>query len=59
MWFVENIDEVFLEFQNRHVDLADTLKTHPYGLTEFCLIDVNGYYIRVAEGSGNEQRAGS
>jgi len=49
MWFVENIDEVFLEFQTRGIELADTLRNHPYGLREFSFIDINGYYIRVAE----------
>jgi len=51
MWFVENIDEIFQEFQNRGIEFADTLRTHPYGLREFAFIDINGYYIRVAEGS--------
>ena len=50
MWFVENIDEIFVEFQTRGIELADTLKTHPYGLREFCFFDINGYCIRVAEG---------
>jgi hypothetical protein len=30
--------------------MADGLKTHPYELREFAFIDINGYYIRVAEG---------
>jgi uncharacterized glyoxalase superfamily protein PhnB len=50
MWFVENIDEIFAEFQTRGIEFADTLRTHPYGLREFCFFDVNGYCIRVAEG---------
>ena len=50
MWFVENIDEIFQEFQSRGIEFADTLRTHPYGLREFAFIDINGYYIRVAEG---------
>ena len=49
MWFVENIDEIFAEFQNRDIEIADTLRTHPYGLREFAFIDINGYYIRIAE----------
>ena len=49
MWFVDNIDEIFIEFQNRNIEIADSLKTHPYGLREFSFIDINGYYIRVAE----------
>lgn len=51
MWFVENIDEIYAEFQTRDIELADTLKTQAYGLREFCFIDINGYLIRVAEGT--------
>jgi catechol 2,3-dioxygenase-like lactoylglutathione lyase family enzyme len=51
MWFVENIDEIFSEFKTRGIEFADTLKKHPYGLREFAFIDINGYYIRVAEGA--------
>jgi uncharacterized glyoxalase superfamily protein PhnB len=50
MWFVDNIDEIYTELQDRKIEIADTLKTHPYGLREFAFIDINGYYIRVAEG---------
>lgn len=49
MWFVENIEEIFAEFQQRGIPIADTLRTHSYGLREFAFIDINGYYIRVAE----------
>ena len=49
MWFVENIEEVFSDFQSRNIEIADTLRTHSYGLREFAFIDINGYYIRVAE----------
>lgn len=50
MWFVDNIDEIFSEFKNRDIEIADPLSEHPYGLREFGFIDINGYYIRVAEG---------
>ena len=49
MWFVNNIEEIFTEFQKRNIEIADALKSHPYGLREFAFIDINGYYIRVAE----------
>ncbi len=51
MWFVENIDEIFSEFKGRNIEIASTLKDYPYGLREFAIIDINGYYIRVAEGT--------
>jgi uncharacterized glyoxalase superfamily protein PhnB len=49
MWFVEDIDQIYLEFWDREIEFADELKTHPYGLREFAFIEINGYYIRVAE----------
>jgi len=52
VWFVDDIDAIYTEFINRHIDLADDLRTHPYGLREFAFIDINGYYIRIAEETG-------
>jgi len=49
MWFVENIDEIYAEYQAKGIELADDLHTHHFGLREFAFIDINGYYIRVAE----------
>ncbi|MES2113483.1 MAG: VOC family protein [Bacteroidota bacterium] len=49
MWFVENIDEIYAEYQAKGIELADDLRTHAYGLREFAFIDINGYYVRVAE----------
>ena len=49
MWFVEDIDSVYSEYQGRGIEFADGLRSHSYGLREFAFIDINGYYIRVAE----------
>jgi uncharacterized glyoxalase superfamily protein PhnB len=49
MWFVGNVDEVFSEFQERNIKMEAPLQAHPYGLRDFAFIDINGYYIRVAE----------
>ena len=49
MWFVENIDEIYAEFKGRQIAIADALRMHHYGLREFAFVDINGYYIRVAE----------
>lgn len=54
MWFVENIDEIYAEFQAKEITIADKLKYHPYGLREFAFIDINGYYIRIAEAAEKE-----
>ena len=51
LWFVESIEEIYAEFKNRNITIADDLRLHPYGLREFSFVDVNGYYIRVAESS--------
>lgn len=50
MWFVDNIEEIFLEFKERGLPIAGELQLHSYGLREFAFVDINGYYIRVAEG---------
>jgi uncharacterized glyoxalase superfamily protein PhnB len=50
MWFVDNLDEVYAEFKDRGIEIASPLKEYPYELREFAFIDINGYYIRVAEG---------
>jgi hypothetical protein len=50
MWFVNNIEEIYEEFKDRKIKIADDLKKHPYGLREFAFVDINGYDVRVAEG---------
>lgn len=49
LWFVDNIEEIFSEFKSRGIKIEDDLKQHAYGLKEFAFIDINGYYIRIAE----------
>ncbi len=49
MWLVENINEVYTEFLEKKIIIADRLRLHPYGLREFAFIDINGYYVRIAE----------
>jgi hypothetical protein len=38
MWFVTNIEEIFAEFKERKIEIADDLRTHSYGLKEFALL---------------------
>lgn len=59
LWFVCDIDKIFGEFKDRKINIADNLRTHPYGLREFAFIDINGYYIRVAEAGDNEKTSGN
>jgi uncharacterized glyoxalase superfamily protein PhnB len=49
LWFVESIDEIFAEFKERKIEIVSELKEYPYGMKEFAFVDINGYYIRVAE----------
>jgi uncharacterized glyoxalase superfamily protein PhnB len=50
MWFVDNIEEVYKEYQERGIEIVSPITAYSYGLREFAFIDINGYYIRVAEG---------
>ena len=50
IWFVQDIDSIYQKFKTRGIELADDLRMHPHGLREFAFIDINGYYIRIAEG---------
>ncbi|MBD0287832.1 MAG: VOC family protein [Flavisolibacter sp.] len=54
LWFVDDIEAIYAEFKNRGIEIADDLRTHSYGLREFAFIDINGYYIRIAEGQEEE-----
>ncbi|HSZ34097.1 MAG TPA: hypothetical protein VK772_12345 [Puia sp.] len=49
LWFVENINEVYTEYLEKKICIADKLRLHSYGLREFAFVDINGYYIRIAE----------
>ena|ERR1700744_1759384 len=50
MWFVNNIEEIYAEYQARGIEIVSPLTSYSYGLREFAFMDINGYYIRVAEG---------
>ena len=49
LWFVDNIEEVYAEFKKRNIQLSAELCVHRYGLREFAFVDINGYYVRIAE----------
>jgi hypothetical protein len=38
MWFVENIDEVYAEFKERQIAIADALRMHLYGCENLLLL---------------------
>jgi catechol 2,3-dioxygenase-like lactoylglutathione lyase family enzyme len=49
LWFVDNIEDIFAEYKNKGIVIADPLHEHSYQMKEFAFIDINGYYIRVCE----------
>ena len=51
MWFVDNIEEVYKEYQEQGIKIVNPLTAYSYGLREFAFIEINGYCIRVAEGT--------
>jgi hypothetical protein len=55
LWFAENIEEIYAELKDRKIEIADELRTHPYGLREFAFVDINGYYARIAEAAENTE----
>lgn len=54
IWFVDNIDAIFKEFQAKNIPIESPLQLHPYDMWEFAFVDINGYYIRVSEAAENK-----
>jgi uncharacterized glyoxalase superfamily protein PhnB len=55
MWFVQNVEDIYAELQEKGVEIAAELEAEPWGVKEFAFVDINGYYIRVAEGTEEEE----
>ncbi len=47
--FVDNIEEVYAEMQQRGLSISSPLTTYDYDIKEFSIIDCNGYLLRFAE----------
>lgn len=54
MWFVENVDDIHDEYKEKGIEITGELKDEPWGVREFAFKDINGYYVRVAEGIEEE-----
>lgn len=52
--FVSNVDEIFRELKNKHVQMVSELRNEPWQVREFSIIDCNGYLLRIGEGLENE-----
>lgn len=55
MIFVDNVKEVHQEILENNVPLIAELQEESYGLLEFCIEDLNGYRLRIAEGQTTAQ----
>jgi uncharacterized glyoxalase superfamily protein PhnB len=49
IWFVDNVDEVYLEFKQRNIKFEADIENKPWGIREFTIKDINGYIIRISE----------
>jgi uncharacterized glyoxalase superfamily protein PhnB len=47
--FVDNVEEVYAEIQQRGLAVFSPLKAYDYGIKEFSIIDCNGYMLRFSE----------
>ena len=49
MIFLQGVEHLYYEYQAKNLKFASPLEEKPWGLKEFSLLDVNGYYLRFAE----------
>ena len=49
MIFVDNVDSIYQEIQEKKIRVVYDIKDEPYGLREFTIEDINGYRLRLAE----------
>jgi uncharacterized glyoxalase superfamily protein PhnB len=54
IWFVEDIEAIYTEYQERGIKIISPLESYDYGMREFAFFDINGYYVRVSEGISGE-----
>jgi catechol 2,3-dioxygenase-like lactoylglutathione lyase family enzyme len=55
MWFVDNVNAIYEEFKQKDVIIASEPENKPWGVREFTVQDINGYYLRIAEGIQEEE----
>ena len=44
---VEDLDEAYAGFERAGERVAEPIRTQPWGLRDFRLVDPDGYYLRV------------
>jgi uncharacterized glyoxalase superfamily protein PhnB len=50
MLFLRGVDLLYEEYRERGVKMASPIQDKPWGVREFSVKDLNGYYLRFAEG---------
>jgi GNAT superfamily N-acetyltransferase len=42
---VRHLDELYVMHQRKNADIVETPQDKPWGMTEYCIRDLNGYYV--------------
>jgi len=53
-WFISNVEEVYDEYKKKGINIVSELAKKPWGMNEFTLEEINGYWIRI--GTGTEEQ---
>jgi len=49
-WFVRDVDDIYEEYKKKNVNIVSQLELKPWGIKEFTVEEINGYWIRIREG---------
>ena len=50
IFFVSNVDEIYEEYKPKSVRFIEHIIDRPWGVREFIIQDINGYWLRFSEG---------
>ena len=48
--FVANVDEIYNEYKSKNIRFIEHIVDRPWGIREFIIQDINGYWLRISEG---------
>ena len=49
-WFVRNVEDVYQEYKNKGIKIVSELGMKPWGMKEFTIEEIYGYWLRLGEG---------
>lgn len=61
-WFwvrVSNIDELYRTHKERKADIVEEMQHRPWGMDEYCVKDINGYYIIFSGNANDRDKSGT